>query len=111
MRVGIRDLGTLSSVQSALLASYLRSRGWRPGPRVRDLATAWSHTLPDGESIEVLVPLDRRAADFAHRIGEVLRALEIVEQRSQLEVLADISKVAADTIRVRVEGPAISDGT
>jgi hypothetical protein len=65
----------------------------------------------DGESAEILLPLDRQIGDFASRMADVVSLLAVVEQRSQLDVLSDLRTSLADLIRLRIEDPDTADGT
>jgi hypothetical protein len=76
------------------LEAYLSSHGWRERrgvlpPRVG----AYRHaTYPE----EVLLPRDKDFPDYALRVGEVLRGIATVEQRSLWEVLETFTADAPD---------------
>ncbi|MFI5932552.1 hypothetical protein [Actinoplanes sp. NPDC051494] len=81
------------------VAMYLRSRGWVT--RERDaVCVQWTKDV-DGEEYEVVQPIDSGLRDYSPRILDVLRTLGIVEQRSQLDVLRDISHVSMDIHSIR----------
>ncbi len=49
--------------------------------------------------------------DFSHRIADALRTLERVEERDQIEILADLSLTSDDVIRVRLTDTEAVDST
>ncbi len=101
MRATIRDPQTLAGVRPRDLAGYLRVKGWQQ----RDLSpgrSIWTIGA-NGDSFEILLPLDDSFRDYALRISDVLRTLERVEDRSQLEVIADVAMTFADVVRVRAQ--------
>jgi hypothetical protein len=63
-------------------------------------AARWIRVL-DGEEFEALQPLESGLRDYAARIRDVLRILSVVEGRSELDILADISNVSMDVHSVR----------
>jgi hypothetical protein len=98
MRATIRDPETLGSVRPRDLAAYLRAKGWQqsnlfPGRSIWRLGS-------NGDTFEILLPLDDTFRDYALRISDVLRTLEEVEDRSQLELIADVSMTFTDVVRV-----------
>lgn len=102
MKAVIRDAEQLRSLNPIELSTYMRATGWTPEPD----SNVW--TWGDHE---VLVPTSRTSRDFALRVSEVLRELEAVEQRSQLQIFADLSRVATDVIRISANSPMALDGT
>ena len=64
--------------------------------RMAGKATVWWLTCPgnDGD-YEVLAPSDQSYKDYSLRVSELIRTLSIVEDRSELDVCADL--VAAAT--------------
>lgn len=110
MRVAIRDPKTLAKVRPLDLAAYLRTRGWREVERSVGRSSIW--TLGEnGDSFEVLLPLDETFRDYSMRIGDLLGTLEQVEERSQLEVLTDITTSFADLVRIRAMGSGGQEGS
>ncbi len=109
MKAVIRDPAILTAVRPLDLASYLRASGWREVKHAPAWAE-WTYAV-NGQEYEALLPLDPAFRDYPGRIAEVLRALEAVEGRSQLEILRDLSCTGSDVIRLRVEGNGASDGS
>lgn len=90
------------------LTSYLATRGWIEEQRLENGAF-WTKRTPEG-LLETLVPLNSMVGDFATRVSEVLAVLAAVEDRSQLDILDDLSIQNADVIRPRLLGTG-GDGT
>jgi hypothetical protein len=110
MKALIQDRESLQAIGPLELMSYLRSRGWTKEADVGDKASLWVNTL-DTYTAEVAVPLRRDFRDYAIRIAEVLRSLEQVENRSQLEVFRDVQTNSSDLIRLRASTGTVSDGS
>jgi hypothetical protein len=103
VNVAIRDKAVLAALNAFDVAAYLRAAGWLDATRVPGGAHVWQKETPKGPA-EVWVPLDHDLADYAARMAETLQVLATVEDRSELEVLADLTTVSQDVIRVRVLG-------
>jgi hypothetical protein len=110
MKVTVRDQGILNSLRPVDLIAYLRASGWSREAEIGNKASVW--VKPDGpQPQDVLVPLRRDAADFAMRIAEVLAQLELVEQRSQEDIVKDLITASADLVRIRTLSAGSADGT
>lgn len=95
MKVTVRDREILSSIEPEELAAHLRASGWHFLGRVYDDAGAiWRLKSPSGDEEEILQPLKTSLADYAARISDAIKTLEVVEKRSQLDILSELlSKV------------------
>ena len=111
MKATVRDKGSLTALRPLEVAGYLRATGWREERRLGDKGVLWLFRDAENREFEALLPLERSLRDFPARMAEVLLALEEVEQRSQLEILTDLQTVAADLIRLKVQGSDASDST
>lgn len=109
MRVTIRDEGVLRAVQPREIVTYLRSRGFREAGGGGTATGLWRFGEGENE-IEVLVPMEPGYRDFASRVLDVLRALEIAEERSQLDILRDLRASTADVIRLPARRADNRDG-
>jgi hypothetical protein len=107
MKVDIRDRAALSGVHPADIAMYLRAHGWEE--RGVDATNRWAFFVKSDIAIDV--PLSNHWHDFPQRIAEALRALEKVEDRDQIEILTDVSRVSDDVVRVRLTDTDASDCT
>src|SRR4030042_214735 len=113
MKATIRDLEALRSIKPLELAGYLRSQNWKEDVEgsVPQKASLWKFTINGGREFEILLPLDQELRDFHFRISEVLATLEIVENRSQLQILHDLTTTAADIVRIRAEHVEATNGS
>ena len=112
MRATITDHETIESIRPLDLAAYLRVHGWARGESVAGgLAQLWNWTLEGNQTVDVVVPLERNVRDFSRRLAETLKTLEAIENRSQLEILADLQQVRADVVRWRWIEAGAADGT
>jgi len=58
----------------------------------------------------VLLPLIKELRDYSANISTLIETLEIAEQRSQIEILNDLTNYSADILRVRVNTPKTVNG-
>src|ERR1043166_4023139 len=89
MKATITDQQTLNTLIPSKLEDYLSQKSWE---RVRDTVafSVWERQNENRESFEVLLPKHAGVKDFALRMSDVLQTLEVVEQRSQLDIFRDI---------------------
>lgn len=111
MRATIRDADTLKSIEPSQVASYLEMKGWHQESYIPEKASIWTLGGDPEEQFEVLLPLNPRFQDFPIRMSEVLKTLEVVEQRSQLEILDSFISTLADIIDIRLTHHNFDDGT
>ncbi len=91
MKVTIRDSKLLKAIVPDVLASYLKSNGWEEKGAIYDNAgTIWCLRKYSEENVEILLPLRQNLRDYAARIGDVIKILEDVENRSQMDILSDL---------------------
>lgn len=105
------DAVILMGLHPLEVASYLRSSGWREEQRHEQSHSTWALSQSDGREYELLLPLDRSFMDFSVRMGELLQTLEVVESRSQLEILEDLDTVRSDIVRLRRTGDRWKEGS
>lgn len=112
MRVAVRDYDSLKEINALDVVSYLESQGWTRGggPQVPSKSLTFVRIDAAG-SFEVAVPLDTAFRDYGIRMAEILRTLEAIEDRSQLEILKDIITSSVDLIRVRPDVETWPDGS
>jgi hypothetical protein len=96
VKAQITDTAVLHSVSPVDITSYLLSKGSLRKGAFRDVAGVWEY-----KGDEIIVPNDRQLADYAPSIATILAKLEMVENRSQLEIIKDIQLSVYDVIRVR----------
>jgi hypothetical protein len=88
VRVIVTDADVLGRIDPAAAAAYLKRTGWvRAHERAN--GAVWTRWLGDSAA-SVFAPADPAVADFAIRMGALLGALAVAEDRSQLAVLVDL---------------------
>jgi hypothetical protein len=108
VKATVRDPQALRCVRPDDLQQYLTNHGWTAGQHPNQLAAIYNRQA-DGTEFELLVPLSRDLRDFPERMSEILRTLEIVERRDQIQILSDLTSARADVVRIR--RPGADDGT
>lgn len=101
MKLRIVDEHALSSPSPRNVRLYLRSKGWERSTPARAKPDIWARGTAEG-TYEVIAPSHRGAPDFSERIGELLRTLSIAEDRSELDILRDISTLSFDIQYIRI---------
>lgn len=97
MKVTIRDSQILKTIEPSKLAEYLQMRDWYQHHPLNENSIIWLKDY-EGESAEILLPLKPELGDYAARISDVLKTLEVIEKRSQLEILGDIFTCASNIL-------------
>lgn len=110
MRVSIHDSTTLRSLSPAETTAYLRATGWKLQHTEPGRFARYTRPSPEPEPFEVDVPLRADLRDYALRIGDLLQTLEVVEARSQLDILNDIRRSTVDILRLAVQGASVAEG-
>ena len=111
MKASIRDATVLSALRPLEIAAYLRSSGWKKAHEKVNKWSSWVVTRAANDDFEVTLPLDSSVRDFAQRMSDILQVLEVVEERSQLEIMRDLIVTSADVVRVRLADAELADGT
>jgi len=106
MKVDVKDRDALNSVRPSDIASYLRSRGWAEQGMPNRIRAYFVR-----DDVEIAIPLTTNLRDFPQRIADALRTLELVEERDQTEILADLSLTSDDVVRIRIADAETRDGT
>jgi hypothetical protein len=87
-------LAALAALPPRDVATYLTGSGWRPQEEI-GRATLWELT-DDGERYEALVPRDPAVRDYVVRMLELLQILSTVENRSNFQILRDLTRTDTD---------------
>ncbi len=90
MKVIIEDSQTLKTIEPDQLAAYLQTHGWHEDRPFLDNATIWLLRRDGAEEYEILLPLKQSLGDYTARIREALQTLEMVEKRSEADILSDL---------------------
>ena len=69
--------------------------GWQRQAEPQRIPDVWALPTEDG-TYEVIAPSSREARDFRPRVAELLRTLAIAEDRSELDVFRDLTRVQYD---------------
>ncbi|MBI4548315.1 MAG: hypothetical protein HY707_10065 [Ignavibacteriae bacterium] len=100
MKATIHDRSALMAIDLQDLTAYLERHGWRLTETVAINSSLWTHTEGSTES-ELLLPAKRSTDDYATRISQALSVLQRIEDRSQLDILRDITLAGVDVIKIR----------
>jgi hypothetical protein len=112
MKATIRDRAALASISPIDIGAYLRNSGWSLTESWEEKASIWTkHDGSTAGDYEVMLPQQRTFRDFPERVAELLQTLEVAENRSQIEILSDMTLASADVVRIRVPNSDNADGT
>ncbi len=90
MKVIVEDSQILKAIEPDQLAAYLQTHGWHEDRPFLDNAIIWLLRRDGAEEYEILLPLKQSLGDYTARIREALQTLEVVEKRSQVNILSDL---------------------
>ena len=103
IRVTIKDREAIMALTVDQIKKYLSSKGWYKkedyvksfanGDR-KAIAELWSQDSGPANTSALLIPNSSEVIDYAARVSELLILLEQKENRSQLEIYADISQLS-----------------
>ncbi|GAA2621154.1 hypothetical protein [Paractinoplanes durhamensis] len=108
IRAQVTDRDALAARLPSELAMYLRAHNWTIGERSGS-SVLWLKVV-DGEEFEALQPQESTIRDYAARVRDLLNVLAVTEDRSELEVLSDISNVSMDVHTIRTFPPDNAPG-
>ncbi|MDZ8084570.1 MAG: hypothetical protein RMY16_03090 [Nostoc sp. DedQUE12b] len=111
MKATIRDIDVLKSINPLEVASYLEIQGWKEQRQINNIASIWTLEIAQGGNVEILLPLNPEFRDFSARMKEVLQNLEIVENRSQLEIITNLKTPLAEIVQISVNHSEIINGS
>lgn len=90
MKVTIKDSQTLKMVQPDIIQAHLQATGWQETGRIyNDAGAIWRLKNDTTDEYEILLPLQHSLGDYAERISDILKTLEIVEKRDQFDILSE----------------------
>ena len=95
MRVQVIDEQALASPAPRSIRLYLRMHNWQRQRETSSVPDVWTLLTQDG-TYEVIAPSSREARDYSQRVAELLRTLAIAEDRSELDLLRDLTMVPFD---------------
>jgi hypothetical protein len=90
MKVTIKDSQILKTVQPDVIQAHLQATGWQEAGRIyNDTGAIWRLKKDTTDEYEILLPLQHNLGDYAERISDILKTLEIVENRHQVDILSE----------------------
>jgi hypothetical protein len=94
MTNAIRDIKTLRSIRPNEVITYLKRTGWQKETSIPGKAEIWvlKKENSDQDCADILLPLNTSFQDYPLRMSEILVTLEVIEDRSQKEILQDIQE-------------------
>jgi hypothetical protein len=108
----MRGSDALNALKPLEVASYLRVHGWHQAADLNGKGSVWLLPAEEGrEEADITLPLQRDLGDFTLRMGEVLRTLQLVEQRGESAILLDLMTTGSDLIRVRAPSREAESGS
>lgn len=95
MKNPMHDIDAFNAVNPKTVRTYLEHQGWSKWADFPDKADIWAYTNFEGKRFEVLLPGTTDMPDYASRMDDVFRVLELLEQRSKSELFNDLVDVRA----------------
>lgn len=90
MKVTARNPEILKSVKLENLRNYLLDSGWYEDRPFLENATIWLKQEPNNGEFEILLPSRQDVGDYAIRVGEVVKTLAEVENRTPIGILGEL---------------------
>ncbi|MGB7444181.1 MAG: hypothetical protein WA919_24200 [Coleofasciculaceae cyanobacterium] len=94
MKVTAFDSKIIKTIEPQKLRDYLQAHGWYKDRPFLNNATVWLKQDSERGEFEILLPLKQDVRDYAPRIREAIETLEIVENRSQVDILSELMTTA-----------------
>ena len=92
MKVTVRDSQILKTIEPNVLEKYLQINGWHKQRQFYE-GFIWNKQNSVSQEGEVLLSPHKEFDDFAEVMCRNLKALEVIENRSQLDILSDLITV------------------
>lgn len=89
MKVTVGESDILKAIEPNVLEAYLLANGWQKGRQFYQ-GLIWHKKNDLGQKFEILVPPHKEFDDFADVMRQNMKALEVAEGRSQLDILSDL---------------------
>ncbi|MBW4688056.1 MAG: hypothetical protein KME40_23935 [Komarekiella atlantica HA4396-MV6] len=90
MKVTIKDSEILKTVNPDVIQAHLQATGWHETGRIyNNTGAIWRLKKDAADEYEILLPLQHSLGDSAERISDILKTLEIVENRNQVDILSE----------------------
>ncbi len=92
MKVTVKDSQIMKTIEPNVLEKYLQINGWHKARKFYE-GFIWSKKNSVSQEGEVLLSPHKEFDDFAEVMCRNLKALEVIENRSQLDILSDLITV------------------
>ncbi|NJM59623.1 MAG: hypothetical protein HC849_04550 [Oscillatoriales cyanobacterium RU_3_3] len=89
MKLIVRDKEIFQNIDPNVLATHLEATGWQKVALVYENTWIWRKKNDEGELLEIKQPV-RQEFDAPHLIYEAIKELEVVENRSQLDIVGEL---------------------
>lgn len=106
MRVDIKDSSTLQLLKPLDIAMYLFSKGWEEFDNIPNKLSYWKW-----QDNFLLLPYNSGSDEYALCVLDILKSLEQIENRSQVEIFKDIQTSTSDIVRIRANAPEAAEGS
>jgi hypothetical protein len=90
MNVTIKDIELLQNLEPQQISYYLEAKGWKQAQQIGERAIIWTSGDRNSETPHLVLPLNSDLPDFPVSMNLMLETLETMENRSQIEILADL---------------------
>jgi hypothetical protein len=101
MKPTIQNVDLLLGLKPLEVARYLKSHGWHEQSQVDEKASIWTLESNSKQEFEIVLPLKPEIPGFPLRLYEVVKTLELAENRSYFQILGDLVTEAAN---IQVQG-------
>ncbi|WP_293349593.1 MULTISPECIES: hypothetical protein [unclassified Microcoleus] len=89
MKVTVKDKEIFQTIDPNVLGEHLEANGWQKVALVYENTWIWHKKNDAGQVFEIKQPV-RQEFDAPQLIAEAFKTLEVVENRSQLDILSDL---------------------
>jgi hypothetical protein len=92
VKVTVKDQEIFQTIDPNVLAAHLETNGWQKIALVYENTWIWHKKNDAGQIFEIKQPV-RQEFDAPQLIAEAFKTLEMIENRSQLDILSDLITV------------------
>jgi hypothetical protein len=89
VKVTVKDKEIFQTIDPNVLAAHLETNGWQKIALVYENTWIWHKKNDAGQIFEIKQPV-RQEFDAPQLIAEAFKTLEVIENRSQLDILSDL---------------------
>jgi hypothetical protein len=89
VKVTVKDKEIFQTIDPNVLGEHLEANGWQKVALVYENTWIWHKKNDAGQVFEIKQPV-RQEFDAPQLIAEAFKTLEVIENRSQLEILSDL---------------------